>query len=185
MKYRKADFPVGNIRRFLEPGPVVLVSCFHEGKNNIMTTGWHMVMEFQPSLIGCIISSANHSYAMIRESRECVINIPTQNIATKVVDIGNSSGSEIDKFATFNLTPEPGMHVRAPLIQECYANIECKLVDTTMVAKYNMFIFEAVHAQVAISPKVPKTIHYRGDGAFMTSGAETTKYRKRFKPGML
>jgi flavin reductase (DIM6/NTAB) family NADH-FMN oxidoreductase RutF len=163
----------------------VLVSSFHKGKTNIMTMGWHMVMEFQPALIGCIISSGNHSFEMIRKSRECVINIPTADIAAKVVDIGNSSGSDVDKFEKFGLTPETGMHVRAPLIRECYANIECRLVDAKMIARYNMFIFEAVRAQVATSPKLPKTIHYRGDGAFMISGAETAKYRKRFRPGML
>lgn len=185
MNYKKTDFPVGNIRRFLEPGPIVLVSSFHKGETNIMAMGWHMIIEFQPALLGCIISSANHSFEMIRKSRECVINIPTEDIAAKVVDIGNSSGGEIDKFAAFNLTPETGLHVRAPMIRECYANIECKLVDARMISKYNMFIFEAVRAQVATSPRAPKTIHYRGDGAFMVSGAETTKYRKRFKPGML
>ena len=59
--YTKTDFPVADVRRLLEPGPIVLVSSAHKGKTNIMTMGWHMVTEFQPSLVGCIISSANHS----------------------------------------------------------------------------------------------------------------------------
>jgi flavin reductase (DIM6/NTAB) family NADH-FMN oxidoreductase RutF len=100
-KYTKTDFPVANVRRFLEPGPIVLVSSAHKGETNIMTMGWHMVMEFQPALVGCIISNANHSFEMIRRSRQCVINIPTEDIATTVVKIGNSSGRDIDKFSEF------------------------------------------------------------------------------------
>jgi flavin reductase (DIM6/NTAB) family NADH-FMN oxidoreductase RutF len=183
--YAKTDFPVSNVRRFLEPGPIVLVSSAHKGKTNIMTMGWHMVMEFQPSLVGCVISSANHSFEMIRKSRQCVINIPTEEIAATVVKIGNSSGRDIDKFGAFGLSGAPGTHVRAPLIAECYASFECLLADAHQVTKYNMFIFEVVKAHVATSPKHPKTIHYRGDGEFMISGAETRKYRKLFKPQML
>jgi flavin reductase (DIM6/NTAB) family NADH-FMN oxidoreductase RutF len=183
--YTKKDFPTHNVRRFLEPGPIVLVSSAHKGETNIMTMGWHMVMEFQPSLVGCIISSANHSFEMIRKSRQCVINIPTEDIATTVVKIGNSSGRDIDKFAEFGLTPKPGTQVRAPLIAECYANFECRLVDASQVKKYNIFIFEVVKAHVATAPKVPKTIHYRGDGEFMISGANTSRYRRLFRPEML
>ena len=75
--FKKKDFPVSMIRRFLEPGPIVLVSSAWKGQTNIMTMGWHTVMEFQPSLIGCYITDGNHSFEMIRGSRECVINIPT------------------------------------------------------------------------------------------------------------
>jgi flavin reductase (DIM6/NTAB) family NADH-FMN oxidoreductase RutF len=102
-----------------------------------------------------------------------------------VVKIGNSSGSDIDKFAEFGLSPKPGTLVRAPLIDECYANFECRLVDSSLIKKYSLFVFEVVKAHVAISPKYPKTIHYRGDGEFMISGENTRRYRKLFKPGML
>jgi flavin reductase (DIM6/NTAB) family NADH-FMN oxidoreductase RutF len=184
-RYRKEDFPVHNVRRFLEPGPIVLVSSAHKDQTNIMTMGWHMVMEFSPALVGCLISGGNHSHDLIRNSRQCVINIPTVDIAETVVKIGNSSGRTIDKFAEFGLTPKPGTHVRAPLIEECYANFECKLADAAWVTKYNLFVFEVVKAHVATSPKVPKTIHYRGDGEFMISGEETTRFRKLFRTGML
>jgi len=114
-----------------------------------------------------------------------VINIPTVDLATTVVKIGNCSGRDTDKFSEFGLTPKAGTHVRAPLINECYANFECVLADAGWVSKYNVFVFEVVKAHVATSPKKPKTIHYRGDGEFMISGAETRKYRKLFKPQML
>ncbi len=168
--YKKKDFPVSDIRRFLEPGPVVLVSSFWKGKANIMTMGWHTVMEFSPSLVGCIISNRNHSFEMIKKSRQCVINIPTADMARKVVGIGNCSGSEVDKFKKFKLTAIPALKVHAPLIGECYANFECNLFDAGLVNRYNFFIFEVVKAHVATSPKYPQTIHYRGDGVFMLSG---------------
>jgi len=154
-------------------------------RQNIMTMGWHMVMEFQPSLIGCYIWSANHSFELIRKSKECVVNIPAVDLAEKVVDIGNTSGRDIDKFETFGLTAEKGKHVSAPLIKECFANYECKLVDTAPINKYSLFVLEVVAARVATAPKYPPTIRYRGDGVFMLSGANTAKCRKRFKPDML
>ena len=181
----KKDFPTYNVRRFLEPGPIVLVSSAHKGQTNIMTMGWHMMMEFSPALVGCLISDANHSFELIRKSRQCVINLPTTDLAATVVRIGNCSGRDIDKFSEFGLTPEVGTHVRAPLIGECYANFECRLADSGWVKKYNVFVFEVVKAHVATSPKLPKTIHYRGDGEFMLSGEETRRWRKLFRPGML
>jgi len=184
-RYKKEDFPVHNVRRFLEPGPIVLVSSAYKDRTNIMTMGWHMVMEFSPALVGCLISGGNHSHGLIRNSRQCVINIPTTDIADTVVKIGNTSGRDIDKFAEFGLTPQSGSHVRAPLIEECYANFECILADAAWVNKYNVFVFEVVKAHVATSPKLPKTIHYRGDGEFMISGEETRRFRKLFRPGML
>src|ERR671930_1864681 len=114
-RYAKRDFPVAQVRRFLEPGPIVLVSSAHRGRSNIMTMGWHMIMEFEPSLIGCYIWSENHSFEMVRQSKQCVINIPTVDLAPRVVDIGNSSGRHIDKFAAFGLTARPATNVGAPL----------------------------------------------------------------------
>ncbi|WP_084799696.1 flavin reductase family protein [Bradyrhizobium sp. Ai1a-2] len=164
---------------------MVLVSSAHRNETNIMTMGWHMIMEFQPSLIGCYIWDANHSFELIRRSKQCVINVPTVELAPTVVKIGNSSGRDIDKFAEFGLTPKPGEQVRVPLIEECYANFECRLIDSSLIKKYSLFVLEVVKAHVATSPKYPKTIHYRGDGEFMISGENTRKYRKLFKPEML
>jgi flavin reductase (DIM6/NTAB) family NADH-FMN oxidoreductase RutF len=182
--YTKRDFPVDNIRRFIEPGPIVLVSSAYKGEHNIMTMGWHMVMEFSPSLIGCYIWDQNHSFDMIRKSKECVINIPTVDIATTVVKIGNCSGRDVDKFAEFKLTPQKAQKVKAPLIKECYANLECKLIDSSLIKKYSLFVFEVVKAHAPVHPKYPKTIHYHGEGYFMVAG-RTLNLRKFFKPEML
>jgi flavin reductase (DIM6/NTAB) family NADH-FMN oxidoreductase RutF len=182
--YRKRDFPVHEIRRFIEPGPIVLVSSAYKGARNIMTMGWHMVMEFSPSLVGCLISGGNHSHDMVRQSGECVINVPEVGLATTVVGIGNCSGAQVDKFKKFRLTAEEGDEVEAPLIAECYANLECRLVDDVLVERYNVFIFEVVKAHAPASPKYPRTIHYRGDGLFMVAG-RSLNLRRKFSPHML
>ena len=183
--HAKKDLPVSEIRRYLEPGPIVLVSSRCKGETNIMTMGWHMVMEFTPSLIGCYIWTENHSFDMVRRSGECVFNVPTADLAAKVVGIGNCSGRDVDKFAKFGLTAVPGSKVEAPLIGECFANFECRLRDASLIDKYSLFVLEVVKAHVARSPRYPKTIHYRGDGVFMVSGENTSRWRKLFRPGML
>jgi len=182
--YQKKDFPVDQIRRFLEPGPIVLVSSHWKGKHNIMTMGWHAVMEFSPSLIGCMITSGNHSFEMIKQSGECVINIPTFDMIDTIIAIGNTTGSELDKFSEFNLTAVKAEKVKAPLIKQCFANYECKVADDQLLSKYNFFVFEVVKAHVATSPEFPKTVHYRGEGKFMISG-RTLDYASQFKPEML
>jgi len=179
--YRKKDFPVERIRRFIEPGPIVLVSSAWKGERDIMTMGWHTVMEFSPSLIGCMITSVNHSFELIRKSKECVINIPEITLAGQVVGIGNCSGTTVNKFDRFGLTPLPAEKVKAPLIKECYANLECRVVNTQLLSKYHFFILEVIKAHVAVSPKYPRTLHYRGDGLFMMSG-ESLDMHKEFKP---
>jgi flavin reductase (DIM6/NTAB) family NADH-FMN oxidoreductase RutF len=181
---KKEDFPVERVRQYLEPGPIVLVSSRWRDKNNIMTMGWHMVMEFTPSLLGCLISSGNHSHEMIRNSGECVINLPTTKLTDEVIAIGNSSGAEIDKFEKFGLTVQKAEMVAAPLIRECHAGFECRIHDDALVDKYNLFIFEVVKAHVARSPKHPETLHYTGDGVFMMSG-KIIHRKSQFRPGML
>jgi flavin reductase (DIM6/NTAB) family NADH-FMN oxidoreductase RutF len=184
-RYTKKDFPISDARRFLEPGPIVLLSSAWRGRNNIMTMGWHMVMETQPSLVGCYIWTRDFSRELIRKSRQCVINIPTADMATTVVRIGNTTGRDIDKFAEFGLTAAPAEKVDAPLIEECFANFECRVVDLSLIRKYSLFVLEVVKAHVATRPKFPQTIHYRGGGLFMISGPTVGRYRRLFKPEML
>ena len=178
--YKKTNLPLTKIRRFLEPGPVVMVSSAHRGERDIMTMGWHMMLGFEPALVGCFIWDENHSFSLIRRSKECVINIPTFDMIDAVIGVGNTHGGNVDKFEKFGLTALEASKVDAPLIAECYANYECKLVDGSQINRYSLFIFEVVKAHVAKSPRYPTTVHYRGDGVFMVSGRNVS-YRSRFK----
>lgn len=180
----KQEFPVENVRRYLEPGPIVLVSSHWQGRSNVMTLGWHTMLEFSPSLVGLMISRGNHSFEMIRRSRECVINLPTVALVDTVVRVGNCSGAQTDKFAVFGLTAAPASVVAAPLVAQCHAHFECRLREDALVERYNFFIFEVVKAQAAASPQHPRTLHYRGDGSFMVAGKVISR-RALFRPEML
>ena len=148
-----------------------------------MTMGWHTVMEFTPSLVGCVIASGSHSFRLVRDSGECVINLPTTALTDAVVGIGNTSGADIDKFEEFGLTVEKARKVGAPLIAECHASFECRLHDDALVNQYNFFIFEVVKAHVAASPKHPETLHYTGEGVFMVAGKIISR-RSLFRRGV-
>ncbi|MEN3754651.1 flavin reductase family protein [Mangrovibacter sp. SLW1] len=174
---KKYPYPVSEVRRFLEPGPIVLISSHWQGKDNIMTLGWQTVMEFSPSLIGCMISAGNHSFEMIKASRDCVINLPEVGLLDTVAQIGNCSGSETDKFTRFGLTPEPAQSVSAPAIAECFASFECQIYDDVLVDSYNFFIFEVVCARVKSLTDWPQTMHYTGDGIFRLDGEMVNRHQ--------
>jgi flavin reductase (DIM6/NTAB) family NADH-FMN oxidoreductase RutF len=178
----KRDFPVNRTRRHLETGPIVLISSAWRGKSNIMTLGWHMMIGWDQ--VATYIWDANHSFDLIGKSKACVINVPTVDLVDTVVKIGNSSGAKIDKFSEFRLTPVKAAKVSAPLISECYASFECRLSDDSLIASRSLFIWDVVKAHVSPAPKNPRTIHYRGDGAFMVAG-ETNSRRSMFGPGIL
>lgn len=179
---RTRAVPVAHTRRYLEPGPVVLLSTAHKDTRGIMTLGWHMMLG--DDLVGTYIWSANRSHALARRSRECVINLPTETLLDTVVGIGNCSSDEGDKFERFGLTPVPGTDVAAPGIAECHARFECRLHETRITADYPLFVWRVVAAHVASRPRWPRTVHYRGDGRFMVSGP-TVSRRRLFRPDML
>ena len=136
----RKSFPLSKVYGLLKPGPVVMVTTALGGRQNIMTMSWHTMLEFEPPLVGCVISNRNHSFGLLQATNECVINIPTVEIAEKVVGCGNTSGANTDKFERFGLTARPGTRVAAPLIEECFVNLECRVVDTEMVAKYCLLL---------------------------------------------
>jgi len=176
----KKSFPLSEVYGLLEPGPVVLVSTARAGRANIMAMSWHMMLDFEPPVLACVISSSNFTFAILEETGECVINIPTVELAEKVVGCGNTSGRKVDKFTHFGLTHAPASTVQAPLIDECYANLECKVVDREMVAAYNLFVLEVVKAWINPALQDPRTIHHRGKGSFMVAG-ETIKLPSKMK----
>jgi len=166
----KRSFPLSEVYRLIEPGPVVLLTSASRRRPNVMPMSWHMMMEFEPPLLGCIISARNYSFDLIEASGECVINIPTVDMANKVVGCGNASGRKIDKFRTFVLTPVASSSVEAPGVDECYASLECTVSDRKMVAKYNMFVLEVVKAWCDPAIKQPRTLHHAGRGVFAVAG---------------
>ncbi len=174
------DFPLAKVYRTIEPGPVVLLTTADKDRPNVMTMSWHMMVEFEPPLIACIVSDADFSYAALRRTGECVIAIPAVTLADKVVKIGNTSGRDIDKFAKFGLTPVPAKRVRAPLIAECFINLECRIFDTQLADRYGLFILKVVKAWIDPKQKDAKTIHHHGYGAFVVDG-EKLKLKSKMR----
>lgn len=151
----------------LEPGPVVLVTTHDGKKNNIMTLSWTMVVDFTP-VFAITTGKWNYSFAALKKNKECVLAIPTIDLLDEVVGIGTCSGSDTDKFDQFGLTPLPGKVVKAPLIKECLANIECKVIDR--IKKHNIIVLEGVAAHMNPARKEKRMIHAVGDGTFIVDG---------------
>lgn len=181
-RHTKRDYPVEQVRRFLEPGPVVLVSSAWNGERGLMTLGWHMMLGW--NRVGTCISAGTHSFDLVRRSGQCVINLPTEALLDTLIRVGNCSGREGDKFDRFDLATVPGRRVDAPVIEQCHSAFECSLLEARTTARCDLFVWEVVHAQVAPVPRRPRTVHYRGNGEFMVSGREVVR-RRLFRPEML
>ncbi len=171
---------LSKVYQLIEPGPVVLLTTARKGKTNIMTMSWHMMVEFEPPLIACVVSNANFSFAALRATGECVIAIPAASLAKKVVKVGNMTGRDADKFAACGLTPVAAAQVSAPLIAECFANLECRVVDKALVRRYNLFILEVVKAWIDPKQKQPRTLHHQGYGKFVVD-CERLALRSRMR----
>ena len=166
----RRTLPLSEVYRLLEPGPVVLLTTARNGKANVMTMSGHTMIDFEPPIVGCVASNRNFTFNILKATKVCVINIPTVELARKVVGCGNTSGREIDKLKTFRLTTAAASKVKAPLINECYVNLECRVVDARMVAKYNFFILEVIKAWIDSSCKQPRTIHHREEACSWSPG---------------
>ncbi len=174
------ELALAKVYQLLEPGPVVLLTTARKGRANVMTMSWHMMVEFEPPLVACVVSNADYSFAALRATKECVIAIPAAHLAQKVVDVGNCSGREVAKFEKFGLTPREARRVAAPLVAECFANLECKVVDGRLVNKHNLFVLEVVQAWTDPRQRNPKAIHHHGYGKFVVDGT-TIKLKSRMR----
>ncbi len=156
----------------LEPGPVTLITTSDAGKSNIMTITWTMVIDFTAKF-AITTGSWNYSFAALKKNRECVIAIPTVDLIDRVVGVGTCSGLDTDKFEKFKFTPVKGKYVRTPLIKECLANIECRVID--IIKKHDIIVLEGVAAYYDSSRKEKRTIHAIGDGTFTVDGRKLNR----------
>lgn len=166
----KKSFPLSKVYTLLEPGPVVMVTTAYRGRPNIMTMSWHTMIDFNPPLLGLVIGDQSQTFRILKETGECVVNIPGVELAKKAVACGNTSGRAVDKLKAFRLTPVRASRVKAPMIGECYANLECKLIDRKLADRYNFFIVKVVQAWTDPLKKDPRTFRHLGKGVFVTDG---------------
>lgn len=161
----------------IEKGPVVLISTSYRGKNNIMPLSWITVIDFTPRFALCT-GSWNYSYEALVKTKECVIAIPGVDLIDKVIEAGNVSGSDTDKFALCGFETAPSKYISAPLIKDCLGNIECKVVDH--IKKHNLFILEGVYAW-ACARKESRAFHAVGDGTFIADGRKLNRRKLMLK----
>jgi flavin reductase (DIM6/NTAB) family NADH-FMN oxidoreductase RutF len=161
------ELPIEKAFMLIEPGPVILVTTNDGSKNNVMTISWHMVTDFTPR-IALTTGPWNHSFKALAETKECVLAIPAVDMAETVVSVGDCSGAEVDKFERFGLTPLPAAEVRAPLIAECLACIECRVSD--YLAPHDIFILQGLRAWIDTGRKEHRMFHANGDGTFVADG---------------
>ncbi len=151
----------------LEPGPVVLVTTHDGRKANIMTITWTMVRGFSAEF-AMTTGPWNYSYRALHDTKECVLAIATADLIDTAVGIGTCSGEDTDKFERFGLTPVTAQHVQAPLIGECLANIECRVVD--IIERHSIVLLEGVAAYFDSMRKEKRMLHAVGDGTFIVDG---------------
>lgn len=135
-----------------------------------MTMTWQTMIDFVPPILACVISDQNFTFQILKRTKECVLNIPTVDQLKEVVQVGNSTGKNVDKFQKFQLPFEAAARVQAPLLTDCYANLECRVIDSKMAKKYNLFILEVVKAWIRPTKKRARMIHHSGKGVFIVDG---------------
>lgn len=144
----KMEVPNQKAYRLIYPRLVVLVSCIDPAtkKPNIMTIAWSTPLSANPPLVGILVAPRRYSHELISRAREFVINIPTVEILEKAIKCGRVSGRMHDKFSEIGFTARPAKIVKAPIVEECVAHLECKLVDQPTTGDHTLFIGEVVTA---------------------------------------
>jgi flavin reductase (DIM6/NTAB) family NADH-FMN oxidoreductase RutF len=173
----QVEFPLDRAFTFVESGPVLLISTAHKGKSNLLTVSCHASMGFEPTL-GICLGPWNFSYAALAATGECVVAIPHAGMLEKVVDIGNCSGADMDKFSAFKLRTQAAKEVAAPLLAECLYNLECRVVNKALAGEYNFFVLQGLRAWSNPWPADTRSLHAVGDGTFIIDG-ETVNLRHK------
>lgn len=143
----KVPVPLQQSLYFLHPYTSSLVTCKGKnGKINVMAVAWIVPVSVNPPLLAMTIRPERYSHDLIMESKEFVVNIPTFKLAQKVLFCGRRSGKDHEKFKEASLTPEKALRVNAPIIKECVAHLECKLVKTMKMGDHALIIGQIVAA---------------------------------------
>ncbi len=169
---KKVDVRLDDVRRvirLMHPRPIVLLTCSDkEGKENAITVAWSTPTSFEPPMVAVSVSPKNYSHSLISETKEFVVNVPPIDLLDESYFIGSYSGKELDKFKEIKLTKKPAKKVKAPIIEECFAHLECKVEKEVNTGDHTLFIGLVLTA-------------YSSEGAFTNEGVIDIK---KFKPIM-
>jgi len=144
---RKLKVNPSSAYRLIHPMHTVLVSCAGKNrKSNIITLAWVMPTSINPPLVAVSIAPRRHSYKLIEETKEFVINVPTMDILYETLFCGRRSGKTLNKFKETGLTASRARKVKSPIIKECVAHLECKLHSQFKTGDHTIFVGEIVEA---------------------------------------
>jgi len=146
MGIKKVKTRPSNAYRFLHPMHTVLVTCGKASEENIITLAWAMPTSINPPLIAMSVRPTRHSYKLIKETQEFVVNVPPIDIVKETLFCGRCSGKTYDKFKETKLTPLPAKAVKTSIIKECVAHLECKLKQTFATGDHDIFVGEVIEA---------------------------------------
>jgi flavin reductase (DIM6/NTAB) family NADH-FMN oxidoreductase RutF len=142
---------VSNFHYLLHPYNTSLVTCCDaEGRPNIIAIAWLVPVSVHPPLVGMSIRPTRHSYGLIQASGEFVVNVAPYEIAQQVLFCGRRSGRDVDKFAATGLTAGEARHVRPPIIEECLAHLECRVVQEVEAGDHRLVIGEVLAADARV-----------------------------------
>ena len=133
----------------LGPVPPVLVSCGSGESKNVFTVAWAGTICTQPPRVSISVRPSRHSYNLIKESGEFIINLPTEQLARAVDWCGVKSGRDVDKFEAMKLTAAPASQVSCPLVAESPVNLECKVFDVIPLGSHDLFLADVVAVDAA------------------------------------
>jgi len=183
----KIEVPLSKTNRLINHGPLVMISSFYKNKPNVSTVAWSMPVDFDPPKVACVVGEGNYTFECITKTKEFVINIPSKPLLKKAVQCGGVSGRKIDKFKKFGLTPIPAAKVKAPLIKECIAHLECRLEREDLAKEYNLLLADVVSSWVdkaffkdnrlLVEKEGAKTIHHLG-GEYFTFTDKITRVKR-------
>ena len=144
---KKVNFKPGNM---IYPLPAVMVSCGDmDHVSNILTVAWTGTLCTNPPMAYIAVRPERHSYPLIRESGEFVINLTTKALAKATDYCGVRSGRDVDKFAQMHLTPGKAEHLKyAPTVEESPVNIECRVTEVKELGTHHMFLAEVLGVTV-------------------------------------
>lgn len=175
----KKEVPIADGLRQLPVRPVYLVSAQHEGKSNIISVGMFAYFSGKPALVGVGIAPSRHTFRLIRDSGEFVVNVVDEGLREAVRICGEKSGRDVDKFALAKLKPSEGTKVKAPLIEESPVSIECRVVKEVEAGDHVWFIGEvlAAHIREGYEWKDGLLFKWIGkEGFFFKAGKRAGKY---------
>ncbi len=163
--------------RLLNHGPVVLVTSRESGRLGIITLAWTSPVSAEPAMVAIAVSPKRYSHELIARSGEFVVNVPGSRLLDAVWLCGTTSGRDTDKFAAAGLTSVPAREVGAPLVEECFAHIECRVAGTVTAGDHTVFLGRVVAASADPAAfrghltlrGTSHTLHHLGGQRFLTS----------------